>query len=87
MEIQVRCYAGYRGEETPRAFWIGGRRVGVLEVLDRWLAPDHRYFKIKGDDEGVYILRHDPALDRWEMTLFRNSAPFPPETGSLDRSG
>lgn len=71
MEIQVQCYAGYRGEETPRTFWIGTRPVAVVEVLDRWLAPDHRYFKVAGDDGGVYILRHDPALDRWEMTLYQ----------------
>lgn len=75
MEIQVQCYAGYRGEETPRAFWIGSRRVAVVAVLDRWLAPDHRYFKLAGDDDGVYILRHDPARDRWEMTLFQASPP------------
>ena len=74
MEIQVQCYAGYRGEETPRAFRVGARRVVVTEVLDRWLAPDHRYFKVAGDDAGVYILRHDPALDRWEMALFQAAA-------------
>jgi hypothetical protein len=75
MEIQVQCHAGYRGEETPRAFWIGDRRVAVVTVRDRWLAPDHRYFKVAGDDAGVYILRHDPALDRWEMTMFQAGAP------------
>ncbi|MDD2604830.1 MAG: hypothetical protein RBR20_12410 [Desulfobacterales bacterium] len=75
MDIQVQCYAGYRAEETPRAFRIGTRQVTVVEVLDRWLAPDHRYFKVAGDDAGVYILRHDPGLDRWEITLFQASTP------------
>lgn len=71
MEIPVECYAGYRGEETPRAFFLGERRIEVLEVLDRWLAPDHRYFKIEGDDGGLYILRHDVVSDKWELTLFK----------------
>ncbi|MBW2356736.1 MAG: hypothetical protein JRF23_08250 [Deltaproteobacteria bacterium] len=75
MEIQVQCHAGYRGEETPRAFRLGDRQVAVAAVLDRWLAPDHRYFKVAGDDGGIYILRHDPAQDRWEMTLFQASSP------------
>jgi hypothetical protein len=70
MELRVECYAGHRGEETPRAFHLGNRRVVVAEVLDRWLDPDHRYFKVRGDDGGLYILRHDVEKDRWELTLF-----------------
>jgi hypothetical protein len=71
VEIQVECYAGYRGEETPRAFFLGERRIEVTEVFDRWLAPDYRYFKIEGNDGGLYILRHDVMSDKWELTLFK----------------
>ena len=70
LALRVECYAGYRGEEEPRAFYIGERRIAVAELLDRWLAPDHRYFKVKGDDGATYILRHDTAGGRWELTLF-----------------
>lgn len=70
LEIQVDCYAGHRSEETPRALTIGGRRVEVVEVLDRWLAPDHRYFKMRGEDGDIYLVRHDPGADRWELTMF-----------------
>ena len=70
IQIRVRCYAGYRGEETPRQLWLGERRVGVTAVLDSWLAPDHRYFKLQGDDGGIYIVRHDANEDAWELTLF-----------------
>ena len=45
MRIQVECYAGHRGEETPRWLQIGDRRLEVVAILDRWLAPEHRYFK------------------------------------------
>jgi hypothetical protein len=68
--IVVKCYAGYRGEETPRELQLGQRRVAVVSVLDRWLAPDHRYFKVKGDDAGVYIVRHDPHAACWELVFF-----------------
>ena len=74
MKLRVECYAGYKGEETPRAFWLGDRRVEVTAVLDQWLAPDHRYFKVKGDNGDVYILRHDVLLDTWELTLFEQQA-------------
>ncbi len=68
--VEVECYAGYRGEETPRAFHIGGRRIEICEVLDRWIAPDHRYFKVRGVDGALYILRHDAVSGEWELTFF-----------------
>ena len=46
------------------------RRVEVIDVLDRWLAPEQRYFKLRGDDDGVYILCHDVVRDHWELRLF-----------------
>lgn len=70
MELRVECHAGYRGEETPRRLWLGDRKVEVAEVVDRWYGPDHRYFKLRGDDGAVYLVRHDEPADRWELTLF-----------------
>ncbi len=70
MTVRVECYAGYRGEESPRRFYMGERVVEVDEVLDAWLAPDHRYFKVRGDDDAVYILRHDTEQQCWELTMF-----------------
>lgn len=72
MQILVDCYAGYRGEETPRRLTMGACRIDVITIQDRWLAPDHRYFKIIGDDGGLYIVRHDPHLDIWQLTCFRD---------------
>jgi len=68
--IRVECYAGHRSEQEPRRFFIGDRAVSVLDILDRWLAPDHRYFKVHGDDGGTGILRHATRADRWELTLY-----------------
>jgi len=70
MKIQVECYSGYRGEETPRRLTLGELEIEVAEVLDRWLAPDHRYFKVRGDDGFTYILRHDMTSLEWELILF-----------------
>jgi hypothetical protein len=69
--LRVECYAGHRGEETPRVLYIDDRRITVIEVLDAWLAPDHRYFKLRGDDGDIYIVRHDPRADSWELTMFK----------------
>ncbi len=70
LAIQVECYAGHRGEQTPRAILVGDRRIGVVEVLDQWLAPEHRYFKLRGDDGDIYLVRHDVASQVWELTMF-----------------
>jgi hypothetical protein len=72
--LRVECHAGYRGEETPRALVIDDRRVEVVEIADRWLAPDHRYFKVHGDDGDVYIVRQDVASGSWELTAFARGA-------------
>ena len=71
LAVDVDCYSGYRGEQTPRRFRIGSRDVAVEEVLDAWLGPDHRYFKVRGGDGDIYILRHDTFSSRWELTIFR----------------
>lgn len=76
LPIRVACYAGYRGEEEPRRLWFDGRSVEVAEILDRWLAPDHRYFKIRGDDDDTYIVRNDTKTGQWELTMLdRTKAP------------
>ena len=71
LAVGVECYAGHRGEQTPRTLVLGDRRIAVAEVLDAWLAPDHRYFKLKGDNGDTYLVRHDERSDTWELTMFR----------------
>ena len=73
MWIQVECYAGHRGEETPRRIQIGERWMEIARILDRWLAPDHRYFKCQTTDGAQWILRHDTVSKQWELTHFKHS--------------
>ena len=70
LTIRVECYAGYQAEQTPQRFYMGERKIEVSEVLDCWISPDHKYFKVRGDDHGIYILRYDTHKDQWELTLF-----------------
>jgi hypothetical protein len=66
----VECYAGSRGEETPRRLWWGNRWED-LTVLDRWISEAAegrhrmRWFRVRlagGTDRLIY---HDEALDAW----------------------
>ncbi|HEX3704110.1 MAG TPA: hypothetical protein VHU82_12330 [Vicinamibacterales bacterium] len=71
LSIGVECYCGHRGEQTPRTLILGNRRVIVSEVVDAWLAPDYRYFKLRGEDGDTYLVRHDEGTNTWELTMFR----------------
>lgn len=86
MHIQVDCYAGYRGEETPRRIRMATYKIDVKEVLDRWLAPDHRYFKVIGDDEATYIIRHDTVKWEWELVFYRSAESFTDENIEIGKS-
>jgi hypothetical protein len=70
LSVNVECYAGHRGEQTPPALILGDRRIAVAENLDAWLAPDYRYFKLRGADCDTYLVRHDERSNTWELTMF-----------------
>ncbi|MGD8886179.1 MAG: hypothetical protein PVF34_11175 [Gammaproteobacteria bacterium] len=70
MKIQVSSYAGHQAEVLPRSFCFGKRDILVQEIIDRWIAPEYRYFKVRGDDDGIYILRYDVVNEYWELTMF-----------------
>lgn len=70
IDINVECEAGYDGEETPCRFFLCSHPRKVTEVLDRWLDGDQLNFKVKGDDGGLYVLRHMIMANRWELTLY-----------------
>ncbi len=47
----------------------------VREVLDQWYGPEHAFFKIRGDDGNLYILRHETSVPDgdWDLVSFRKS--------------
>ena len=75
MSIRVECYAGYRAEQEPLAFWLGERRLMVDATVDRWIATRERWFKVHADDGHVYILRHDESSGEWNLAAFILGGP------------
>ena len=73
--VIVETYSGYKADERPVAFRLGGRRIGVREVLDRWRGEGHAYFKLVGEDGTLYIIRQDRLSDTWELILMEVSTP------------
>jgi hypothetical protein len=69
MQVEVeRC----DGIQMPVRFRFGARRVEIVENVDRWYGPDYCYFKIKGSDGNLYILRFDDDRAEWELTMFQS---------------
>jgi hypothetical protein len=55
---------------APRSLDWGGRRIDIVEMIDRWYGPDYRYVKVKGSDGGIYILRFDEVRNECVLTVF-----------------
>ena len=72
MRVHVETHAGGIDVEKPKRFCLNGRRVEVIENVDQWFGPDYCYFKVRGDDGNLYILRFDEARDAWELTMFQS---------------
>lgn len=81
MFIRVDCYAGFRGEESPRRIVMGNNTIDVATIEDRWTGPDHRYFKVLGKDGARYIIRNDLETQIWELVYYKH--PSTPEDGLL----
>jgi hypothetical protein len=53
---------------------LGDRRIPVVEVVDQWIAPDHRYFKIRGEAGDTYIVGQEVSSGAWSVTVFRRGS-------------
>ena len=71
MQIEVESDADDRGIEKPKRIRMDGRVIEVVETIDRWPGGDYCYFKVRGDDGNLYILRLNEARDSWELTMFQ----------------
>jgi hypothetical protein len=69
--VEVSTYSGYRGEESPRAFILDGKRIEVRMVLEQWIEEDAatkvgtRGFRVTGDDFRNHILRYLEVEGVW----------------------
>jgi hypothetical protein len=77
-KITVRFYSGYKGEETPQSFSVGGKEYAVEKVLSRKRGLD----KDSGEHYDLFVCRvagktvtiRKNELDECEI---RPSADFP----------
>ena len=89
--LKVECYTSSKLNERPVAFSLSNSRYKVEEIIDRWYGEGSRYFKIKADDDNIYLLKYDERMDRWEWVFYQNpkmlDALSSQELGLLPDSG
>ncbi|RPI33191.1 MAG: hypothetical protein EHM54_11045 [Nitrospiraceae bacterium] len=72
-EVEVTAYAGYRGEERPVSFVLEGEKIGIAEIISRWVEEkaeektQKRLFKVKGEDGFTYLLSHAAQTGQWYL--------------------
>jgi hypothetical protein len=71
--VRVQCYSGVKANERPVRFELDGREYIVEEIVDQWYGPDDTFFKLRADDDNIYILRHSPDRDVWSLESFLRS--------------
>lgn len=67
MNICVHTAPARRGEDEPHVFYVGGHRLIVAGVRERWVEHPHRYYEVTSDDGRRFLLRYDTDLCIWEL--------------------
>ena len=73
MRVVVDSYVGLRGMQMPREIHFGRNQVVVVEIIDQWYGTDYRYIKVRGDDEGLYVLYVHDAHQDWQLVMFTSA--------------
>jgi hypothetical protein len=70
--VRVQCYSGAKANERPIRFELDGREYMVDDVIEQWYGPEDAFFKVRADDENIYVLRYSPVTDVWSLESVPN---------------
>ncbi len=69
--LKVKCYSDYKANQKPISFTISNREFLIKEIIDQWYSPGCLYFKVRDNDNHIYILKYDQNRDLWELEFFK----------------
>ncbi len=70
--LKVEYHTSIGSQRNPAAFILRDSRYKVEEIIDRWYGKGSSYFKVKADDENIYLLKYDKRSDDWEWLYYQN---------------
>ncbi len=68
--MRIHVEIADRGAEGPRRFVLGDQTIEVDDLLDRWYGSDADYFRVRGRDGHLYVLKHLREENSWELSSF-----------------
>jgi len=71
------------GEEQPRVFYLGARRLPVVAILGSWLEAGRRCYEVSVDDGRRFVLRHEPTTGHWELAAVYRAGQGPARARSI----
>ena len=71
--MRIRVEYRRAGAEGLSRFVLGERTIEVDDLLDRWYGERVDYFRVRGGDGHLYVLKHVRCDDLWELTSFTRS--------------
>jgi hypothetical protein len=76
MQVQVETNVDSDGIEKLRLIRFDSREIEVVENIDQWHGADYRYFKVRGSDGCLYMLRYNEIRADWELTIYERRQSF-----------
>jgi len=73
MQVRVETYVEQDGVEKVRRIRFDSRQIEIAENIDQWHGVDYRYFKVRGSDGNLYMLRHNEIRADWELTMYEHA--------------
>jgi NADH:ubiquinone oxidoreductase subunit C len=70
--ITIECYLEKNSNGRPAAFSLMGHPYKVKEIIDTWHAKVAVYYKIKAQDDNIYLLKYDERQAQWDLVFFQN---------------
>lgn len=64
---RVECHSGGAYADRPTALHWEGRRLEIVEIMLRWRTPQGPAFRVRVQDDQIFVLAYDEASDGWQI--------------------
>lgn len=77
MRARAETYLDQGGVEKLQRIHFDSRQIEIAENIDQWHGTNYSYFKVRGNDGSLYILRRDEMRADWELTMYKRATAPP----------
>jgi hypothetical protein len=84
---RVECYSGHTYAQEPRVVVWRGRRFAVVQIEQRWRAPEGPAFLVETEADLCFKLCYDEREDAWTIEPLAAFEPEALEAAGRERDG